>query len=169
MATLLTDQVAAAVLDAATARLELRVPLTWTARSTTVRADVAVHNTHGLPVRLGVQILRDKPWKITVYLMIHGEHLRRLDVNGSHRNRTDGEAWVHQTHKHVFSEAHHDAVAYTPDGIPPIAIQNVSDEDYRQVVEAFCEECGITLGGTYAWQAPDLGSPAPRAGSGGGG
>jgi len=38
----LTDQVAAAVLDAETARLELRVPLVWVGRPTTVRAEVVL-------------------------------------------------------------------------------------------------------------------------------
>jgi hypothetical protein len=164
----LTDQVAAAVLDAATAKLELRVPLVWVSHPTTVRAEVVLHNAHGLPVRLGMQIIRDKPWKITVYLMIYGEHVRRLDVNGSHRNRTDGEVWTHRTHKHRFSEAHQDAEAYAPSNIPAVSFQNVSGEDYRRVLEAFCDECGITLGGTYAWQAPSLGPPAAGGlGSGG--
>ncbi|MGH9216878.1 MAG: hypothetical protein ACRDZS_11520 [Acidimicrobiales bacterium] len=46
--------------------------------------------------------------------MIYGQHIRRLDVNGSHRNRTgDREEWVERTHKHKFSEQHQDTVAYT--------------------------------------------------------
>jgi hypothetical protein len=98
------DQVVAAIMDAPTAKLELRVPLVWSMRDTTVRAEGAVHNAHGLPLRLGMQILLDKPWKVSVYLMIYGSHVRRLDVNGSHRNRTDGERWVRRTHKHRFSE-----------------------------------------------------------------
>jgi len=155
-------------MDAPTAKLELRVPLVWSSRDTTVRAEVAVHNAHGLPLRLGMQILLDKPWKISVYLMIYGGQVRRLDVNGSHRNRTDGERWVRRTHKHRFSEAHQDAEAYTPSDIPAVPFQNVAVEDYRQVLEAFCDECAITLGGSYAWQAPTMNLPA-AAGPGGGG
>ena len=59
--------------------------------------------------------------KLTAYLMIYGQHIRRLDVNGSHRNRTGGrEEWVERTDKHWFSEAHQDAVAYIPDDIPSL-------------------------------------------------
>jgi hypothetical protein len=156
---MVTDQVVAAVVDVATSKLELRVPLTWTRRPTTYRAEAAVHNAHGLPLRSGLQIIIDKPWKVTAYLMLHGTQIRRLDVNGSHRNRTDGQVWRSQTHKHVFSEAHQSAVAYTPTDIPTVPFQNVSDEDYRQVWEAFCAECGVVLGGTYAWRPPDLNPP----------
>ena len=87
---MVTDQVVAAVVDVATSKLELRVPLTWTRRPTTSRAEAAVHNAHGLPLRSGLQVIIDKPWKVTAYLMLHGTQIRRLDVNGSHRNRTDG-------------------------------------------------------------------------------
>jgi hypothetical protein len=151
---MVTDQMVAAVLDVTASKLELRVPLTWTHRATTHRAEAAVHNAHGLPLRLGLQIIADKPWKVTAYLMLHGTQIRRLDVNGSHRNRTDGQVWRSQTHKHRFSEAHQDAEAYSPSDIPAVPFQNVSDEDYRQVLEAFCGECRIILGGSYVWQPP---------------
>jgi len=60
-----------------------------------------VHNSHGLPLILGVQVLTLKPWKLTSYLMVYWQHIRRLDVNGSHQNRTgDREEWVERTHKH---------------------------------------------------------------------
>jgi len=65
--------------------------------------------------------------------MLHGTQIRLLDVNGSHPNRTDGQVWRSQTHKHVFTEAHQSAVAYTPTDIPAVPFQDVSDEDYRQV------------------------------------
>ena len=114
------DDLAALLLDAS-ARLELRVRMRWECRATSVRAHMGVHNSHGLPLILGVQVLTLKPWKLTAYLMIYGQHIRRLDVNGSHRNRTGGrEEWVERTHKHWFSEAHQDAVAYIPDDIPSL-------------------------------------------------
>jgi hypothetical protein len=78
------DDLAALLLDAS-ARLELRVPMRWECRATSVRAHMGVHNSHGLPLILGVQVLTLKPWKLTAYLMIYGQHIRRLDVNGSHR------------------------------------------------------------------------------------
>ena len=52
-------------------------------RATSVRAHMGVHNSHGLPLILGVQVLTLKPWKLTAYLMIYGQHIRRLDVNGT--------------------------------------------------------------------------------------
>ena len=59
----------------------------------------------------------------------------------------------------MFSEAHQSAVAYTPTDIPTVPFQNVSDEVYRQVWEAFCAECGVVLGGTYAWRPLSLNLP----------
>ncbi|MGH3752391.1 MAG: hypothetical protein ACRDRP_06795 [Pseudonocardiaceae bacterium] len=82
------DDNLAALLLSETAHLELRVPMRWETRATAVRAQLGVHNAHGLPLMLGVQVLTRKPWKLTAYLMIYNQHLRRLDVNGSHRNRT---------------------------------------------------------------------------------
>ena len=44
----------------------------------------------------------------TAYLMNYGQHLRRLDVNGSHGNRTgDREVWNERSHKHTFSQPGH--------------------------------------------------------------
>jgi len=129
----------------------------WESRATSVRAHMGVHNSHGLPLILGVQVLTLKPWKLTAYLMIYGQHVRRLDVNGSHRNRTDDrEEWVERTHKHRFSEVHQDTVAYTPDDIPPVPTADVVGEHYRRAFEAFCEEQAITLTGEYRWVDPVL-------------
>jgi hypothetical protein len=117
-----------------TARLELRVPMRWETRATAVRAQRGVHNAHALPLLLGVQVLVRKPWRLTVYLMIHGQHLRRLDVNGSHGNRTgDREVWNERTHKHTFSEQHQDTVAYTPGDIPAVPTANVMGEHYVEL------------------------------------
>jgi hypothetical protein len=115
------DNNLAALILGETARLELRVPMRWGTRAPAVRAQMSVHNAHGLPLLLGVQVLIPKPWKLTAYLMIYGQHLRRLDVNGSHGNRIgDREVWNERTHKHTFSEQHQDTVAYTPGDIPAI-------------------------------------------------
>lgn len=154
----LTDKLAAAILDPSAA-LELRVPVIWKDRSSAVRAQVGVHNSHGLPLFLGAQVIKDKPWKFTLYLMIYNTHLRRLDINGSHRNKTgDRELWVERTHKHTFSEASRDSDAYTPDDIPEIPLLDVTGEHYREAFEAFCGECNIGLSHTYAWSAPIMGT-----------
>lgn len=148
------NNLAALILDE-TARLELRVPMRWETRATTVRAQMGVHNAHGLPLILGVQVLIPKPWKLTAYLMIYNLHLRRLDINGSHRNRTgDREEWVERTHKHAFSEQHQDAVAYTPGDIPAVPTASVMGEHYRGAFEAFCGEQAIKLTGEYRWIDP---------------
>jgi hypothetical protein len=118
---------------------------------------MGVHNTHSLPLVLGVQVLMPKPWNLTAYLMIYGQHLRRLDVNGSHGNRTgDREVWNERTHKHTFSEQDQDTVAYTPGDIPTVPMRNVVGDHYRGVFEAFCEEQAIKLTGEYRWIDPVL-------------
>jgi hypothetical protein len=155
-----SDSVVEAVFDPS-ARLALLVPITWKDRSAFVRAEMALSNVRALPLLVGMQVTKDKPWKPTVYLMLENEQLRRLDVNGSHTNRTPPrERWVQRTHKHVWTEAHHDAVAYTPDDIPAVALGNVTGEHLREVFEAFLVECRIETRGAYRWSDPTLTSSA---------
>lgn len=152
----ITDSVVAAVLDPS-AGLALQVPVTWKDRPGTVRAQMAVSNVHALPLLVGMQVTRAKPWKPTVYLMLENEQLRRLDVNGSHTNRTpDREEWRRRTHKHRWSEAHHDALAYTPAGIPVVPLTGVTGRHLRDVFEAFLAECHIPTRGAYRWSDPTL-------------
>ncbi|MGH3700229.1 MAG: hypothetical protein ACRDQY_12290 [Pseudonocardiaceae bacterium] len=140
-----------------TTGLELRVPMRWETRATAIRAQMGVHNAHDLPLLLGVQVLILKPWKLTAYLMIYGQHLRRLDVNGSHGNRTgDREVWTERTHKHTFSEQHQDTVAYTPGDIPAVPTANIMGDHDRGAFEAFCAEQAIKLTGEYRWIDPIL-------------
>jgi hypothetical protein len=155
-----TDQLVAAILDAP-AGLALQVPVKWKDRPATVRAQMAVHNAHALPLLVGMQVTKDRPWKPTVYLMYENEHLRRLDVNGTHTNRTaDREQWTHRTHKHRWTEAHHAAVAYTPADIPGVPFTNVTGSHLRNVFEAFLKECQIEMRGAYSWSDPILTSIA---------
>lgn len=150
------DHLVAAVIDNPAA-LALLVPVTWRYRETSARTQMAVHNAHGLQIFVGMQVIKDKPWKPTAYLMYEGEHLRRLDVNGSHTNRTpDRERWRSRTHKHTWTEAHHDAVAYTPTDIPQVPIGVVTSDHLRDVFEGFLTECGIATRGAYDWSDPNL-------------
>jgi hypothetical protein len=104
-----------------------------------------------------MQVTKAKPWKPTVYLMLENEQLRRLDVNGSHGNRTPPrEQWNRRTHKHRWTEAHHDAVAYTPDGIPAVPVTNATGRHLRVVFEAFLAECHVETRGAYRWSDPTL-------------
>jgi hypothetical protein len=59
------DNNLAALVLGETAGLELRVPMRWEMRATTVRAQMGVHNAYDLPLFLGVQVLIPKPWKLT--------------------------------------------------------------------------------------------------------
>lgn len=154
------DSVVEAVFDPS-ARLVLQVPVTWKDRPGTVRAEMSVSNVHALPLLVGMQVTKAKPWKPTVYLMLENEQLRRLDVNGSHTNRTPPrEQWVRQTHKHTWSEAHHDAAAYTPSDIPNVALGKVTAQQLREVFETFLVECHIETRGAYRWSDPTLTSSA---------
>jgi hypothetical protein len=100
---------------------------------------------------------KDRPWKPTVYLMYENEHLRRLDINGTHTNKTgDLEKWRSRTHKHRWSEAHQDTIAYTPSGIPDVPYTNVTGDRLREVFESFLRECRIVTRGAYKWSDPVL-------------
>jgi hypothetical protein len=154
------DPLVQAVFDPA-AGLALQVPVIWRDRPGTVRAEMAVSNVRALPLLVGMQVTKAKPWKPTVYLMLENEQLRRLDVNGSHTNRTPPrERWVHRTHKHVWSEAHRDAEAYTPSDIPDVAMGDVTGEQLHEIFEAFLAECHIETRGAYRWSDPTLASDA---------
>jgi hypothetical protein len=151
-----TDQLVTAILDPS-AGLALQVPVKWKDRPAAVRAQMVVHNAHALPLLVGMQVTKDRPWKPTVYLMCENEQLRRLDVNGSHTNRTpDREQWRHRTHKHRWTEDHHDAVAYTPTDVPSVPFDKVTGSHLQEVFEAFLRECRIEMRGAYSWSDPDL-------------
>jgi hypothetical protein len=151
-----SDPVVEAVLDPS-ARLALQVPVRWKDRPGTARAEMAVSNVRALPLLVGMQVTKAKPWKPTVYLMLENEQLRRLDINGSHTNRTPPrERWVHRTHKHMWSEAHHDAVAYRPSDIPAVALGDMTGEHLREIFEGFLAECHIEPRGAYRWSDPTL-------------
>jgi hypothetical protein len=153
-----TDELVAAILDPSPG-LALQVPVRWKDRLATVRAQMSVHNARALPLFVGMQVTKDKPWKPTVYLMYENEQLRRLDVNGTHTNRTpDGEQWMSRTHKHRWSEEHRDAVAYTPADIPSVPWSDVTGHYLCDVFEAFLRECHIEMRGAYSWSDPTLAS-----------
>jgi hypothetical protein len=151
-----TDSMVEAVLDPS-AGLALQVPVNWQDRHSTVRAQMTVSNAHALPLYVGMQVIKGKPWKPTVYLMLENEHLRRLDVNGSHSNRTSPyERWNQRTHKHRWSEGHYDAVAYTPTGVPAVPLTDVTSRHLQDLFEAFLAECHIEARGAYRWSDPVL-------------
>jgi hypothetical protein len=69
-------------------------------------------------------------------LLWNNKRIRALDINGSHENHhTDQERWVHQTHKHRWTDHCQDRFAYTPTGITATDVEGLLAE--------FCLECGI--------------------------
>ena len=66
--------------------------------------------------------------------------IRRLDVNGSHRNRhSDDNLWQITSHKHKWTDACRDSYAYTPDEV----VGKKVDDNFR----LFCKECNIQFKG----------------------
>lgn len=133
-----------------------------------VRVEAAVDDVFELMIRL----CPDKPWSPTCVLLhkVTGTNVRRLDVRGTHRDRTGGEEWINRTHKHRWSVARGDRDVYTPDDIrhdpaipDTLAMKDLADE-YRQVFEDFAAECLIDLAAGYFWNHPpypELDPPFP--------
>lgn len=114
------------------------------------------------PFDFVVRLKPDKPWEHTCILrhVPSGRNVRRLDLRGTHRDRSSGEEWINRTHKHRWSEADGDKSVYTPDDIchkpsvPYVTSMNDLADEYRQVFEDFTKECLINLGPTYIWTHP---------------
>ncbi|MDQ3577722.1 MAG: hypothetical protein M3443_09030 [Actinomycetota bacterium] len=104
----------------------------------------------------------DKPWEHTSILLhvTSGKNVRRLDLRGSHVDRSTGEQWINRTHKHRWSEADGNKSVYMPDDIRHVAdvplISSMKDlaDEYREVFEDFTKECLIDLGPAYIWSDP---------------
>lgn len=136
-----------------------------------VRAVVAVDNSHGLPLRLNLQVSTRLPGAYSYSLLNGGQTLRRLDVRGSHANNGacgSDERWVRRTHKHHYTDEHGDRCAYTPTDLPdtPGGLGTVAPGEYRRLFEAFCVECGIEV--QTRWREPVRHEPPPTLDLGGG-
>lgn len=94
-----------------------------------------------------------------------GANVRRLDIRGTHLDRSGGEQWINQTHKHRWSEENENRDVYTPIdirhhlGIPVVnGMKDLADE-YQRVFEDFAGECRIALATGYIWKHPPYPEP----------
>lgn len=93
--------------------------------------------------RLRLQVSEQAPSEPAVQYLMNGVPVRRLDVNGTHRD------WAFTTHKHRYRPTGHED-AYIPDDIPAVPIgPTVAPGTHRAVFEAFAEECFISLPDGY--------------------
>lgn len=74
--------------------------------------------------------------------------VRRLCVNEEHRPFTG-------THKHMINPLETDEDAYEPNDIPKVPLApRVAPGTYRAILEAFANECEVTLGTDFTWTEP---------------
>lgn len=146
-------------------RLKLVEPIEWEVEGPHVKARVPVEaatsDLGAVRLTMDLSVNRNLPGKYTYQLRQTSSPvcLRRLDVRGSHTNlRHTGntERWNRRTHKHAYRDACGDAFAYTPIDIPDTGSPSDSPEpnEHSTVFEAFCNECGIEVGGY--WVDPPL-------------
>jgi hypothetical protein len=84
--------------------------------------------------------------------LIGGAAVRRLCVNNPHPP-------FDSTHKHIINPRGSEEDAYEPDDIPPVPLApRVAPGTYRAILEAFVNECEISLGEDYAWTEPGKGA-----------
>jgi hypothetical protein len=88
-------------------------------------------------LRIVVSVSPEDQTRISFALLWQNRiRVRGLCMGGSHRNpHTDTARWVHQTHKHRWTDKCHDRFAYTP--------TDISASDPQGLLGQFCAECGI--------------------------
>ena len=100
----------------------------------------------GLGVKFRMEIRALKPHEPKLQYLHPQGFARRLCVNAPHRPITG-------THKHKILPNMESA--YEPDDIPPIPMNSpVTTELYREILEAFINECHVALGPNYTWTGP---------------
>lgn len=73
---------------------------------------------------------------------------RRLCVNAPHRPYTG-------THKHIAAIGGGEDQAYEPTDIPQVPLApRVAPGVYRAILEAFANECHVTMGSDFVWTEP---------------
>lgn len=94
-------------------------------------------------LKVHLNVNRTDRRKISVTLVASRAYpILRLDVNGSHQNRhTDDARWHQETHKHRWTDACRDALAYTPPEQIP--------DDPEGVFREFCMEANIDFRGNF--------------------
>lgn len=150
----------------------LNAPLVWKQKNAPRRRSAPIHVEACAPVRtdlsckleLRLRIACDVPWEYTLILLhpTDGTNVRRLDIRGTHIDRSTGEEYLQRTHKHKWSTATGNNEVYEPDDIrhtpgPILGATAASmDEEYDRVLRDFITECKMTVGGGYVWVPPTL-------------
>ena len=134
----------------------------WQETSQHVKTVLVVNSDADATVYFDVTLVRRVPWLYHLQLRWEKYPVRRLDVRDSHSNPhgSDGQTWSNETHKHAWREEYGDGWAYTPDGLPIAPGYDVAPDEYREVFEAFCAECGIDLE-DFVWVEPTVTVPTP--------
>jgi hypothetical protein len=172
----LTDALADKILSG-TVGGALNTPLTWKQKNRPRRTSAAIHVEASAPIKvdlscrleLRMRIGLDKPWDYSLLLLhlVDGSCVRRLDIRGTHIDRSSGEEYLNRTHKHRWSRARGNKDVYAPNDIrhapDPILGATVAsmDEEYDRVVRDFIAECKMTVGGGYVWVPPTLPDTQP--------
>lgn len=133
----------------------------WEVHDQDVRARLVVEGPNEVDALfVDLRVVRRVPWLYHYQVRLDRWPLRRLDVRDSHTNprETSGGPWNNETHKHAWREHLEDRWAYTPDDIPSTADFDVTQDEYREVFKAFCNECGIDLQG-FEWVDPVVEPP----------
>jgi hypothetical protein len=123
----------------------LTQPLVWSLDGHWWKVRAPVESPHDVRVALDLNINSKLLWKYTYQLRLGSQPIRRLCVRGSHRNRCGGstESWISETHKHRYTDECGDSFAYAPSPFPATPDLTVTPSEYREVFEAFCDECNI--------------------------
>jgi hypothetical protein len=97
---------------------------------------------------LRIYYVEPRPSEVGLQFVVNHAPVRRLDVNGSHKD------WINTTHKHTYVPATGREGAYIPDDIPEVPLlPTVAPGTHRAVFEAFAQECWIVLPDGY-WVEP---------------
>lgn len=97
--------------------------------------------------QLRIYYVEAAPSEPCLQYLMGGVAVRRLDVNGDHRD------WVNRTHKHTYQASGQDS-AYLPDDIPDVPLgPTVASGTYRKIFDAFAAECFVALPSGY-WMEP---------------
>lgn len=98
--------------------------------------------------QLRIYFVEQAPSEPSLQYLVGGVSVRRLDVNGDHRE------WVNRTHKHRYEPHTGREDAYLPTDIPNVPLgPTVAPGTYKMVFAAFAAECHVALDDGY-WVEP---------------
>ncbi len=108
-----------------------------------VSIPVGVQGRKDINLRVVASVSFKDPARREFVLLWNNVRVRGLCILGSHDNRhTNAEKWLHQTHKHRWTDECHARFAYTP--------TDITADDAVGQLRQFCAECGIDCRWTLA-------------------